>query len=84
MAVLIGIYYDLTCRILPQSSSFMQLMAWDPPQLQTDVRRRRLASARPEPLSARRTNAVLTVKGLHGLIEIAEVRASTFLCFSFD
>ena len=76
MAVLIDIYYDLTCQDLaPEfddrhetffaegTGYFMQLMAWDSPQLQTDRRRRCLASARPEPLLARRTNTVLTVKG---------------------
>ena len=64
-------YYDLTRQDLaPEfedprdlfhwgSGCFMQLMAWDPPQLQTDVRCRCLASAcalhaqtRPESLSA--------------------------------
>ena len=53
MAVLIDIYYDLTCQDLaPEfedrhdtffaegTGYFMQLMPWDPPQLQTDVRRR--------------------------------------------
>ena len=52
----------------------MQLVAWDPPQLQTDVRHRHLPSSacaphtltRPAPLAARRTNAVLTVKDVHG------------------
>ena len=86
IAVLIYLYYDLTCQDLaPEfedrhktffaegSGYFMQLVAWDPAQLQMDVRRRCLASAcalhtvtRPEPLLARRTNAVLTVKDLHG------------------
>ena len=54
------------------SGYFMQLLAWDTAQLQMDVRRRCLASAcalhtlaRPMPLLARRTNAVLTVKNLH-------------------
>ena len=88
MAVLIDPYYDLTYQDFapPQSfedrhetffaegtSYFMQLMAWDPPQLQTDVRRRCLSSAcalptltRLEPLLARRTNAVLAIKNPHG------------------
>ena len=52
MAVLIDIYYDLTYQDLApefedrhemcfaeETGYFMQLMAWDPPQLQTDVRR---------------------------------------------
>ena len=86
MAVLIDLYYDLTCQDLaPEfedrhetffaegTGYFMQLMAWDPPQLQTDVRRRCLspsvhlhALTRPEPLSARRINAVLIIKDPHG------------------
>ncbi len=52
MAVLIDLYYDLTCQDLaPEfedrhevffaegTGYFIQLMTWDPPQLQTDVRR---------------------------------------------
>lgn len=62
MAVLIDLYYDLTCQDLaPEfedrhetffaegTGYFMQLMAWDPPQLQTDVRRRRVAPPAPTP-----------------------------------
>lgn len=84
--LLIDLYYDLTCQDLVHefedrhemffaegSGYFMQFMPWDPPQLRTDVRRRRLAPAcalhtltRPEPLLAKRTNAVLTVKDPHG------------------
>ena len=88
MAVFIDPYYDLAYQdIAPHQSFedcretfftegtgyFMQLMAWDPPQLQTDVRRRCLSSTcalhtltRPEPVLARRTNAVLTIKDPHG------------------
>ena len=58
MRRLIDLYYDLTCQDLaPEfedrheiffaggSGYFMQLMAWDLPQLQTEVRCRCLASA---------------------------------------
>ena len=50
MAVLVELYYDLTCQDLapefedgheiffaPESGYFMQLMEWNPPELQTDV-----------------------------------------------
>ena len=70
---LMDLYYDLTCQgLAPEfedrhetffvgaNGYFMQLMAWDFPQLQTDVRCRCLSSAcalhaqtRPESLSAR-------------------------------
>jgi exportin-2 (importin alpha re-exporter) len=81
MAVLVDLYYDLTCQDLaPEfedrhesffaegTGYFMQLMAWDPPQLQTDVRRRCFLPQVPftpltryELLSARGTNAVPTL-----------------------
>jgi exportin-2 (importin alpha re-exporter) len=81
MAVLVDLYYDLTCQDLaPEfedrhetffaegTGYFMQLMAWDPPQLQTDVRRRCFLPhvpftplTRSEPLSARGTYAVPTL-----------------------
>jgi exportin-2 (importin alpha re-exporter) len=60
VAVLIDLYYDLTCQDLaPEfedrhetffaegTGYFMQLLAWDPPQLQTDVRRRSLVPLPP-------------------------------------
>jgi exportin-2 (importin alpha re-exporter) len=60
IAVLIDLFYDFTCQDLaPEfedrhetffaegSGYFMQLMAWDPPQLQTDVCRRCLAPPVP-------------------------------------
>ena len=50
MAVLVELYYDLTCQDLApefedghetffaaESGYFMQLMEWSPPELQTDV-----------------------------------------------
>ena len=60
VAVLIDLYYDLTCQDLaPEfedphetffaegTGYFMQLMTWDPPQLQTDVRSRCLVPFTP-------------------------------------
>jgi exportin-2 (importin alpha re-exporter) len=51
MAVLVELFYDLTCQDLApefedshaiffaaETGYFMQLMEWNPPQLQTDVR----------------------------------------------
>ena len=100
MRGLMDLYYDLTCQDLgPEfedrhetffvwgSGRFMQLMAWVPPQLQTDVRCCCLASTcaftrrldlshfQPdEPMPS------LPSRFRTGIIEIAEVRASTFLC----
>ena len=97
----IYLYYDLTCQDLaPEfedrhktffaegSGSFMQLVAWFPARLQTDVRRRCLASAcalhtvtRPEPLLADEPTPSSPSRICMGVTETAEVSASTSLCF---
>jgi exportin-2 (importin alpha re-exporter) len=88
MAVLVELFYDLTCQDLApefedsherffaaETGFFMQLMEWNPPQLQTDVRilsaplRRDTESLQPDEPTPSIPSRIRT-----GILEIAEVR----------
>jgi exportin-2 (importin alpha re-exporter) len=88
MAVLVELFYDLTCQDLApefedshgiffaaETGYFMQLMEWNPPNLQTDVRilstpsRRDTESLQPDEPTPSIPSRIRTA-----VLEIAEVR----------
>jgi exportin-2 (importin alpha re-exporter) len=88
MAVLVELFYDLTCQDLApefednhgiffaaETGYFMQLMEWDPPQLQTDVRILSAPSHRDaESLQPDEPTPSIPSRIRTAVLEIAEVR----------
>lgn len=95
MTVLVELFYDLTCQDLApefednheiffaaETGYFMQLMEWNPPQLQTDVRIPSVPSHRDtESLQPDDPTPSIPSRIRTAVLEIAEVRLLFFLSF---
>ena len=93
MAVLVELFYDLTCQDLApefednheiffaaETGFFMQLMEWNPPQLQTDVRIFSAPSRRnTESLQSDEPTPSIPSRIRTAVLEIAEVRLLLFI-----
>jgi exportin-2 (importin alpha re-exporter) len=96
MAVLVELFYDLTCQDLApefedsnerffaaETGYFMQLMEWNPPQLHTDVRILGAPSRRDtELLLARRTYALDSFQDPHSCSRDRRGAPPPFISFS--